>query len=497
MQAEDFLAAVERVNEAFRELWKERDLTPALPAAELAVARRLALGLMGTVPSLEEIRTFEAQPGDRLAWYLEHLLRDPRCHDYLAERLARSCVGTEDGPFLVYRRRRFVAWLSDEVGRNRPYDQVVRELIASTGLWTDQPATNFITVTIDQANKNQPNPERLAGRVARAFLGLRLDCAQCHNHPFEKWKQLDFQGLAAYFGQVHSGGTGIYDDANAEYEMEDRRTGGRQKVDPAVPFLPELLPEEGTCRERLAAWVTHPQNPYFARATVNRTWAILCGRPLVDPVDDLGNAGELPRPLELLAEDFVAHNHDLHRLIRIIATTDVFRRDSAADHEIIEAHEKAWAAFPLTRLRPEQVAGSILQAASVQTIDRQSHILTRIGRLTGINDFVKRYGDTGEDEFNERGCTIPQCLLVMNGDLVKEKTQQQLFNASTRIGWQAPDDRAAVEAAFLAVLTRRPGTEETGRFGERLHGSRGEERSRRMEDLFWTLVNTTEFKWNH
>jgi hypothetical protein len=495
--ADDFQTTVERVNATFRAAWHEHELEPAPPAPDLTVARRLSLGLTGTIPSLQEIRQFEARDGDRLQWWLDGLLHDARCHDYLAERLARACVGTEDGPFLIYRRRRFVSWLSEQLAANRPYDQLVSDLIASDGLWTDKPAVNFLTVTSRQAEGNRPDPERLAGRVARAFLGVRLDCAQCHNHPFEKWKQHDFQGLAAFFGQAANSLSGIHDDPKAHYEMENRKTGAHETVDPDVPFLRELLPAEGGLRQRLAAWVTHPQNPYLPRATVNRIWAVMCGRPLVEPLDDLSTAGDPPPYLTLLADDLVAHGYDLRRLIRLIAATEAFRHDSRADHELTAAHDRTWAAFPGTPLRPEQMAGAVLQAAAVQTINQDASAVARLIKFGGINDFVKAYGDTGEDEFRERSCTISQTLLVMNGDLVKQRTKQDFFNAGTRIGWQAPDDRSAVETAFLAVFTRRPSERELAYFEGRLRGTRGEERSGRLEDIFWAFVNSTEFKWNH
>jgi hypothetical protein len=261
-----------------------------------------------------------------------------------------------------------------------------------------------------------------------------------------------------------------------------------------VPDLHHLLPDEGTFRHRLAAWVTHPQNRYFALATVNRVWAVLCGRPLVEPIDDLNTAGKASEPLRLLADDFVAHGYDLRRLIHVIVATQAFRMDSAADHDLTPEHARAFAAFPVQPLRPEQVAGAVLQAARVTTNDQASNTFLRFIRYTQTNDFVKRYGDTGEDEFRERGCTIPQALLVMNGDLVREHTKQGFFNAATRIGWQAPDDSAAVQTAFLTVLTRRPSPELAAHFEARLRGARGEERSRRMEDLFWALVNSTQFQ---
>src|SRR5262245_895596 len=166
-----FRAAVARVDDSFPKEWKGRPVHPAPAAPDLAVARRLALGLMGTIPSLEEIRQFEYLPPDeRLPWWIDHVLQDQRFADYFAERLARAYVGTEDGPFILYRRRRFVTWLSEQIARNRPYNQIAFEVMTARGLWTDAPATNFLTVT-KSSEANKIDPVRLAGRVTRAFLG--------------------------------------------------------------------------------------------------------------------------------------------------------------------------------------------------------------------------------------------------------------------------------------------------------------------------------------
>ncbi|HZT80880.1 MAG TPA: DUF1549 domain-containing protein, partial [Gemmataceae bacterium] len=447
-QSDDFRAAVARVDAALYPRWTESQQVqiggalagapqgplhalpwlnvpaePALPlappAADLVVARRLALALTGTIPSLQDIRQFEAQPpGQRLDWYLAVLLEDRRFGDYLAERLARAYVGTEAGPFIVFRRRRLVTWLSDQVMANRPYDELARELMTAQGLWTDRPATNFITATVDQANQKGPDPERLAARTARAFLGLRLDCAQCHDHFLEPaWKQTDFQSLAAFFGQTRQVVTHV-SDGGGEYSYKDRVSGGSHEIAPAVPFLPELLPADGTRRERLARWLTDPANVYFARAMVNRVWAMLFDRPLLKRVEAQSLEEPIPPSLEILAKDFAAHGHDLRRLILLIASTEVFRLDSAAPHEITEAHERAWAAFPVTRLRPEQVIGAVIQSASVRTINQSSHVFVRLARYFNERDFVKRYGDADDEEFGGGGGTVPQRLLMMNGELV-------------------------------------------------------------------------------
>jgi hypothetical protein len=494
---DDTQPIVAKVADAFHQRWSERGLNPVGPASDLALMRRLSLALTGSIPSLEEIRRFEASTApDRVDIWLDSLLRDRRCSDYLAERLARAYVGTEDGPFLLFRRRRFTTWLSDVILENRPYDAVVRSLIADRGLWTDHPATNFVTVTFD-AESARPDPERLAARVARAFLGVRLDCAQCHDHPFQAWKQADFQGLAAYFGGMHSDLRGIRDGVSA-YQPLDRKSKEPIHVNPRVPFHPELQSDAGTSREQLAAWVVDVRNPNLARATVNRIWALLFGRPLSEPVDDLPPSDELHPALDRLAEDFAARGYDLHRLIRMIVATEVFRLESAGNSDAKgETREEVWASFPLTRLRPEQVAGALFQSASLTTIDAQSPWIVRLSAYTGRNDFVRRYGDAGEDEFVSRAGTIPQRLLLLNGDLVRDKTKSDLLNASTRIALLAPDDHTAVEAAYLAVLTRRPTPEESAHFEARLGGTSGEEQKDRLTDLYWTLLNTTEFSWNH
>lgn len=495
-QHPDFRTTVEKVDASFRAQWEAEKLTPAPVASDLQRARRLSLGLMGTVPSLEEVRQFESlPPEERMPWWVDHVLQDRRFDDYLAERLARATVGTEGGPFIFFRRRRFVSYLSDELAKHRPYDALVRELIAGRGLWTDHPATNFVSVTARQEKGNQPDPVRLAGRVTRAFLGLRIDCAQCHNHPFAAWKQTDFEGFSAFFGQTHIGFTGV-NDGPGEYEVEDKKTKAKTVVVPQVPFAIELLPDDGARRQRLAAWVTHRKNPYFARAAVNRVWALMFGRPLVDPVDNLETDGPAPAALQILADDFAAHRFDLRRLVRVIAATEVYRLDSAADFEVTEAHEKAWAVFPLTRLRPEQVAGSVLQASQLSTVNAESHILIRLVKYGQQDEFVTRYGDSGEDEFDGRGGTIPQRLVMLNGKLVSERVDANPFNASARIAWMAPDDPKAVEAAYLAVLSRRPTPAEAAHF-EAFLKDPDLTRAQRLQDLFWALVNSTEFSWNH
>ena len=458
----------------------------------------MSLGLTGSVPSLEEIRQFEAAPADkRLDGWANHLLHDRRFADYFADRFARAYVGTEDGPLIAYRKRRYLVWLSDQFHNNTSYADIVRQMIATQGLNTDRPAVNFVAATYDD-NRKGPDAEKLAIRVSRAFLGLRIDCAQCHDHFLEpKWKQANFQALAAFFGQTKHTATNVSDSGEGEYRYEDRVKGGTHEIAPAVPFLPELLPSGGTRREQLAAWVTDARNLHFARATVNRVWAMLFGRPLRKHIEAQTLDEPAPPALDILARDFAAHGHDLRRLVMLIAATEAFRLDSAAPFAVTDAHDDAWAVFPLTRLRPEQVIGNVIQAANVKTIDQRSHVFVRLARYFNEKDFVKRYGDADDDEFAKAHGTVTQRLLMMNGDLVDGKAKEELLNASSQIAMFAPDDRAAVETAYLTVLTRRPTPAESDHFAGKLAGTTGDERKRRLSDLYWVLFNCTELSWNH
>lgn len=508
--AADLAVVVAKINQEFRDHWREKGLSPAARADDLTIARRLSLALTGTIPSLEEIRELEkVRPADRVNWWLAHLLEDRRYADYVAERLARAYVGTENGPFIVYRRRRFVTWLADQLEKKTPYDAIVRELIADTGLWNAEPAVNFLTVTARQQEGNRPDEVRLAARTTRAFLGMRIDCLQCHDDRLGNvtlgaadeprgGKQADFHQLAAFFGQARTGLTGIQDDPKRSYQTKYLEADKEEVVAPQVPYGEEIFDGRGTRRQQLARWVTNPNNKPFARATANRLWAILFGRALLEPVDSIPLFGKYPPGLETLAEDFISHGYDVKRLIAIIAATDVYQLDSKADFEVTPAHEQEWAVFPVTRMRPEQVAGAVIQASSLTTINADAHIFSQLGKFIQTNQFVERYGDLGEDEFIDRGGTIPQRLLMMNGELVKERTDQNpVQNAATRIAMVTPKNHQAVETAYLVTLTRRPTPAELAHFTKRLADREERNRAGAMEDLYWVLLNSTEFSWNH
>jgi len=497
---------IAQVDQAHRDTLQARGVMAAETADWLTICRRTSLALVGSGLSLEEIRRLEALPEpQRVTAHLDALLDDPRYHDYWAERMTRYLVGADEGPFVVYRRRRFRHWLSDQLAANQPYDRIVQQLITAEGLWTDRPEVNFLTVTLD-SNDGSPDPVRLAARTSRAFLGLRIDCLQCHSDflgnvslgdadELHEGRQSDFHRLAAFYSSAQMNGLQGVRTGEADYQYQYLDAEAETDVTPAVPFAEELLPQEGDARTRLAVWVTHRQNRQFDRAAVARVWALMFGRAATDAVDDLPLDQPLPSLLVPIVDDFAQHR-DLRRTVRIIAGSDAFRVGSRASFDVTGEHEHLHAVFPLTRLRGEQVAGSIVQASKIKSIDRESSLLVQLIRFGSINDFLKRYGDLGENEFSEDGITIPQRLLLLNGKMLREAGQANPVLASTaHINLFARNDEQAIEALFLCLLNRYPNEVERVRFSKRL--ANADDRSETIEDFFWTLANTTEFAWNH
>jgi hypothetical protein len=470
------------------------DTAPAPAADDLQVARRLSLALVGSIPSLEDIRWIESQaPAGRLAAWTERLLADDRFSNYFAERLARALVHSDGNDFpFPFRRDRFVAWLGDELRANRPYDELVRNIVAAEGLWTDEPAANYYTAHV-------VDPIGLTTRSTRVFLGLRLDCAQCHDHPFALWKQTDFSGLAAYFGgtRLSEYRFGVH-DVECDYVFDDARRKDKQVVQPRLPFAPELDPGEGPRRRRLAEWMTHPDNPYFAKALVNRIWAILFGVGLVEPIDDLDRPETLPGVLDAAAAEFRRENCDLRHLIRVLAGTSAFRRQSAAHGSYDITSETRYQSFPLTRLRCDQVAGAVLQMSMLRTLDNGASLAARAGRYGDHWDLSDAYGDKREEEMASRACGLTSRLVLMNNPIVERRVSSPWFAATHRLNWLSSSPEQLVEAAFLVCLTRRADEEEQRHFATSLSAApSAQARLERVQDLVWSLVNSTEFCWQH
>ena len=509
--SDDFQTTLATVNSNLAKVVEAAGVETAPPADSLAVAKRATLAMVGSGMSYEEIRALQLIPeSERVRWWTSRMLEDRRWSDYFAQRLSRAYVGSANGPFLLFRRRKFNAWIAEHLAKDTGYNQLAHSMISAEGLWTDTPQVNFVTATMDEANNDRGDPIRLAGRTSRAFLAQRMDCLQCHNDFLDKLnfgtkeepvlgEQEHFHSIAAFYAGTEAKNKfkGIAEDYE-KYRFEFLGESEARDVTPSVPFRADLLPGDGKPRKRLADWVTHPENRAFSRAAVNRVWALMFSRPLVEPVDDIPIGTVVPEVLDVLADDFVAHGYSIKRLIRQIVESDAFRRESRADFEVTEAHENCWAVFPISQLRPEQVAGRLLQACSLTALDSTSSIFTQLKVFGDTQDFLKRFGDKGEDNFETDSVTIPQRLIMMNGNLVAERTKVDLVgNAATRIAAMVRVDSQAVEATFLAVVNRTPTCEEYRTFIDYLRHKQGNERAQAVSDIYWALLNSTEFSWNH
>ncbi|MGB4736709.1 MAG: DUF1549 domain-containing protein [Fuerstiella sp.] len=518
--------SVSRVNEWLRQRWSNEELEPAEMADDLTVYRRLSLALHGTVPSLEEVVAFNADSSaNRIERWLAMMLEDDRFAEYFADRLERVLTGVEEGQFLIFRRDRLRSWMAEQLTNDRPWPEITTDLIAAEGLWTSKPSSNFITAAfVDEEGIDE---NELAGRTVRAFLGQRIDCAQCHDHPFDNWKQQDFEGLAAFYGQARVTPGGVIDRKTAdgkaiEYEIVDPGAEEGRIVPPRFPFHEEWDSHDESRRVRLAKWVVHPDNRRYERAIANRIWGLMFGKSWYDPVDDLGHPEEADADrdlLDVLGNEFRNNGGRLKFLIRTIALSDAFRLKSDvpwADEDRYARMTNEWAVFPLVRLRPEQMIGSMFQAGRVRTIDKNSTLFIRFMRFISENDFLKEYGDATDDELLQQSGTIPQALLRMNGRFTRELTETGLFGAAGQLMRYSGDDEALVQNCFLACLTRLPSPEERTYFVDLFQqidpaieetesdaptvqaaNDSKISRSQQVRDLYWMLFNSPGFSWNH
>ncbi|EMI54895.1 DUF1549 domain-containing protein [Rhodopirellula sallentina] len=578
--AEERLAVQQTIHELWESRIAEDQLETAPPADWLTVCRRLSLALVGTGLSLEEIRKLESHPEqERVERHRESLLSDPRFHDYWAERFTRFYVGADEGPFLVYRRRRFRTWLSDQFAAQIRYDDLVRRLITAKGLWTDRPEVNFYTVTFDSGN-GQPDPIRMAARTCRAFLGIRIDCLQCHDDflgnvsmgdplwmggddDFREGTQQDFHALAAFFTAAKNEGLQGLKNRTPNYHYQYLDADEEVEVQPNVPYRRDLLdasetstdlnptpetdspardedteetlvslnaseqttpaepnqtdernateerhptdgpppPDQWNQRRRLARWITHPENVQFARAFVVRAWTLMFGSPPGNAVDDLP-LNEDPNPIVMtLSKAFIDSGYDIRNLIRMMSDMPAFRVDSQSGEgdgafEVTERHERAMAVFPIVRLRAEQVAGAAIQSSRVKTLDRETSFLLRFQQYQEEQDFLKRYGDMGEDEFTRDTATITQRLVMLNGKLTSDVSKwNPILNTTSHVGMFAADHAKVVESLYLATLNRYPTPRESEHFVGRIEEGNG--RKNAIVDIVWVLLNSSEFAWNH
>jgi hypothetical protein len=488
------------------EVWARAGITPAAPADDATWLRRVWLDTVGTIPPAEAVRRFvvecaadSSQPGTRARArerVLDELLASPAWADHWTAYFDELWMG-HDGHDPLVDPGAFRSWLHDGFARNRPYSEMVTELLTATGLNSDggprrqaekndgsQPAPEGVNGAVNWTLRYLTTPQDMAGAASRTLLGVQIQCAQCHDHKTEKWTQRDFQSFAAAFVRTRldplDTGKAMGEVKRAEVHDLDRvapRFGKMGDFAPIAAAKPAALDGAdlggGTgVRAALAHWVTAPENPWFSRAIANRVWAHFLGRGFVDPVDDfrVSNPPVAPELLDAIAADFVKSGYDFKHLVRVVAGTRAYALSAAPLSEAsarVDPEGKLWQRFRVAPLGPDELLRAIVAATRLDAIVRSTGRLD----LADVRYRMKqRYGflfDVDEEsaEPDYEG-TIAQALALLNGSLVATGASDLPGSALADVlamPGDAPQDAARVEALYLRVLSRLPTPEETAR----------------------------------
>jgi hypothetical protein len=495
---------------------------PAPPAADAEFLRRVTLDLTGTIPTADEVRAFLAD-------------RDPAKRTKLIDRLlaspgyARRMADHFDVVFMERRGGNKVAqaawqeFLRESFAANKPYDQLVREILSADGVdaKTRGPAKFYLDRDLA--------PDVVTRDIGRIFLGRDLQCAQCHDHPqIADYKQEQYYGVQAFLNRVF-----LYpkpDDANAviaekaDGEVSFVNVFDRSQTKKGTPpRLPGLAPIEDPMLEagkeyrvapakdvrpvptysrwaRLAEAVTDRANPAFARTAVNRIWALLLGRGLIHPLDldHSENPPSHPELLELLSDEFAARQFNVKWLVREIVQSQTYQRSSAVPPGF-EPEEGRYDVALLKPLSAEQFAYAVLQATGFTDAERQaqgadaSDASVQAKLAPHVSVFQRRFGGRG-GEPEEFTATLDQALFLKHGATIRSLIAPRAGNTADRVLKQS-DPAAAAEELFLSVLTRLPTDAERAEVAQIL--SESPDRRGIVCELIWALIASTEFRFNH
>ncbi|HKB41194.1 MAG TPA: DUF1553 domain-containing protein, partial [Gemmataceae bacterium] len=412
----------------------------------------------------------------------------------------------------------FEAWLKQRVAKNIGYDQMVRELLTAPvgqggggnpliGLVEDSPLTFYLA--------KEFKAENLAASTARVFLGVSVECAQCHNHPFADWKREQFWGFAAFFSGIRS--QRLQDfvlPAAEEPDKHELTIPGTKRVVQAK-FLDGKEPQwkaKTGARATLADWVTAADNPYFARAAVNRTWAYFFGIGLVEPVDEMVGASSTsshPELLDLLAKEFAAHKFDLKFLARAITASKTYQLSSAGTHTS-QDDPTFFARMPLRGLTAEQLFDSIARATGYRDSGGGDDLISGLlgGNRSARSEFLTKFASQ-PGKPTESQTSILHALSLMNGRVVADATsleRSEILAAIVDAPFLSTAER--IETLYLATLSRKPETKELDRAVRFVEAAvkaakskdadaRRTASSNALADVFWALLNSTEFVLNH
>ena len=495
-------ALTAKVDAHLARAWAEAKVEPARAADDAEFLRRASLDIAGKVPTAAEARAFLDDPRpDKRARLVERLLRSPAATNH-AVNTWRALLIPETGGAGVSRflTPDFEAWLRRRLDGQPGFDALVRDLLTApldgqNPLVSARSGSPGEPTPIAYYAAKGYRPEDLAAGTARLFLGVRIECAQCHDHPFSSWKRDEFWGLAASFAGVQP--ATMPNAFVVAREDRSRRTleipGTKRTV--KARFLDGAEPPAGdeSTRDALARWITSPGNPYFAKATANRIWAQLFGVGLVDPIDDFGDSNPPSHPelLDDLAAWFAASGYDRRALIRALTATRAYGLTSDVGPDGA-TDPRLFARGPVRGLTPEQLYDSLAQAVGLPP--DLSQPARNLGQAGPAAAFLEKFA-AGDDRPTERETSIPQALAIMNGTLVATATSLERGETLVAVA-EAPflDASGRVETLFLAALARRPRPEESARL---IAYVEAREPRAALADVFWALLNSAEFKLNH
>lgn len=480
------------IDQQISKAWTDDRIPNAGISDDAEFLRRLSLDLLGILPTPEETVDFlkDPTPGKRAA-KVDQLLARPEYAHAWAELWDNLLLGYDDKTRSDSKRALY-GWLKDEVfAKNLPYDQMVRALIASSGINTDNGPVNFL---IRLTRKDGGNGVGMASRASKLFMSTQIQCAQCHDHPFDRFTQEDFYGMVAFFVRTKAKKVDTTKDSkDTRYELYDDAKGeasygeGKSRKNVAPRFLDEIAPpKELSRREAFVHLLMRPENPLFAKSLVNRYWARFFGRGIIEPVDDFSNRFKPSHPelLDRLSREFVAKGYDLAWLIRAIANSKTYQLSSRKPEN---ASSERFFSYADTRpLTPEQLVSSLAEALGLGEKNRSDL----------MKQFRARFGD---EEMADRGVyqgTILQALMIMNGS-----TNAEIGRANNRLDrilkqFATPEER--LDRIFLTVLCRLPSARERSTYLPYLKTSADPKKTKEpYEDVFWVLLNSSEFLFNH
>ena len=483
---------------------RELHILPAGLSSDSAFLRRVCLDLTGTLPPPERVREFLSDRDPRKRERLiERLLNSPEYVDYWTFRFA-------DFFRVVYRNAySYKSWIRESLARNKPYDQMARERVAAQG---GGGATRHF---IKSVSGEVMRPHEKMGEDVRVFLGIRLDCAQCHDHPYETWTQDQFWGITAFYGQltrIRTPSVFMDDISGNEEQPEGPKVIHPRRRQEVVPSFLDGSPASATGvnpRERLADWMTAPENPYFSRAIVNRVWDNFFGKGLVEPVDDFrpGNPPSHPELLEALAEDFRRSGYDLKHLMRAIAQSRTYQLSGDLNPTNREDEINHSRALP-RRLDAEILLDAISRATGVEeafpvhnyvgggTEPKGTRAIELVPEVTP-SQFLEVYGrPVSRDSMPWRDyrSTLRQALHLLVGSTYTTKISAEGGRVDRLLSAGASDPEI-IQELYLAALSRYPTAEEEARVKALIEGAPS--RRKGVENLAWGLLASRQFTYNY